>query len=79
MNFRFIAVLFLYGLFEITNTAIGGVINPPQVWEVQVRMKGTITTTLEVRAINGLIAKELAQAQCGGPSNCQVLRVTSKH
>jgi hypothetical protein len=53
-------------------------INPPHVWEAQIRLNNGTYYSIDINAINGLIAKEIAQAQCGGSSNCQVVRITAK-
>ena len=56
-----------------------GVINPPNTFTALVRFNNGTTTTLTINAINMSIARDLAQAQCGGPSNCTIMIVSSKN
>lgn len=55
-----------------------GVLKPHDTYEAQIRFNNGTMSTLTVNAINGLIAKQIAQAQCGGSTNCTVTRVTPK-
>jgi hypothetical protein len=55
-----------------------GVLKPHDTYEAQIRFNNGTMSTLTVNAINGLIARQIAQAQCGGLTNCTVTRVTPK-
>jgi hypothetical protein len=70
-------------LFALLSTNISanqpGVINPPNTFTALVRFNNGTTTTLTINAINMSIARDLAQAQCGGPSNCTIMVVSSKN
>ena len=72
----FLLLLILIPLTSEANEP--GVINPPNTFTALVRFNNGTTATLTINAINMMNARDLAQAQCGGPRNCIIMVVSSK-